>query len=270
MFQAGKNVLTAFLAVNTIFPLIQPSLVSASYSDVDGSASAEATADKQSEARHQTVSGEAVNKNNQPQLIPPYLRTVKIASFKERNEFVYTIRKEPSLIFNQDKGIYAAAANEDMREDMSDDQTVMAVSNEVITIAYVTPMQEVASASTITPDTEDYTLNSDVIFNLVNQHRISIGLQPVERNESIMQIAKERAPELFDEIFVNGNMHAGFYAKNLSYPSSEIIIYYNTEEGAVQWWLNSPIHRGIIQNASYTKAGIACSGKSCSMIFATL
>jgi uncharacterized protein YkwD len=85
-----------------------------------------------------------------------------------------------------------------------------------------------------------------------------------------MQFAVERVPELFDEIFVNGNMHAGFYNRNLPYHSTENIIYNNTEQGAFQWWLNSPIHRHAIENSSYTHTGIACGGKFCSQIFASL
>lgn len=113
-------------------------------------------------------------------------------------------------------------------------------------------------------------LQADAIFDLVNAHRTSIGLSAVQKDDRVMQVAISREPELFDEIFVNGNMHAGFYARNLPYTASEIVIYFNTEEGAVNWWLHSPVHRGIIENASYTHAGIGCAGKACSMIFASL
>jgi uncharacterized protein YkwD len=115
-------------------------------------------------------------------------------------------------------------------------------------------------------DSVNYSLNADVLFDLVNQHRSSIGKPPVQRDDRLMQVAQSRAPEIFDEIFVNRNMHAGFYARNLPYWASEIIIYYHNEEGALNWWLHSPIHRPILEG-DWTSAGIGCEGKACAMIY---
>lgn len=246
MFQAGKKVLLALYAVNTMFCLTQPSVAMAS--TVENTASNQ----PQNLLKNQIVSD---------------LQPVKIATFEETRAFMLTLRTHPEAIIETDDARYATAEPQSKAESSKASNVV--VSNEIIEVAYVTPAQTVASASTVTPDTTDYALNPDVLFNLVNQHRSAIGLSQVQKEDRVMQVAQDRAPELFDEIFVNGNMHAGFNARQLPYHSSEIIIYYNTEEGAMQWWLHSPVHKGIIQDGSYTHAGIACSGKSCTMIFAS-
>ncbi len=115
-------------------------------------------------------------------------------------------------------------------------------------------------------DTITYVLNADTLFDMVNQHRTSIGLPALQKDDRLMDIARSRAPEIFDEIFVNHNMHAGFYGRNLPYWATENIIYHHSEESALQWWLHSSVHRHAIEG-QYQFAGIGCDGKACSMIF---
>lgn len=118
-----------------------------------------------------------------------------------------------------------------------------------------------------TQESTDYNLNAEILLNLVNEHRVKIGIAPLQKDDSLMQLASGRTSQLFDEIFVNGNMHAGFRALNLSYYATENIIYNRTEQGAFNWWLSSGVHRAAIQNPQHTHTGIACSGKTCAQIF---
>lgn len=110
-------------------------------------------------------------------------------------------------------------------------------------------------------------LNAEILLSLVNEHRQKIGIPALQKDDSLMQYAASRTPQLFDEIFVNGNMHAGFHALNLPYYATENIIYNRSETGAFNWWLNSGVHRAAIQNPEHTHTGIACSGKTCAQIF---
>jgi uncharacterized protein YkwD len=65
---------------------------------------------------------------------------------------------------------------------------------------------------------------------------------------------------------MSGHMHAGMARRAFDYWVSENIIYNNTEQGAVNWWMNSPVHRSaLLGDTKY--ACVACSGNSCSMIF---
>src|SRR5690606_24878792 len=57
-------------------------------------------------------------------------------------------------------------------------------------------------------------LDAQKLFDLVNQHRVSIGLQPFSKESNLCSIAESRAPELADEIFGSKPMHAGFKARN--------------------------------------------------------
>lgn len=109
-------------------------------------------------------------------------------------------------------------------------------------------------------------LNADIVFNLINQTRTQAGLPAFQKDDRICAVAASRAPELYSEIMVTHTMHAGFYARNLPYWATENIIYMRNEQQAVNWWLNSPIHRAAIYGNS-TYSCVACSGNSCSEIF---
>lgn len=109
-------------------------------------------------------------------------------------------------------------------------------------------------------------LNGDVLFNLVNTMRTQYGLAPFQKDDRICNVALSRVPELDNEIWVSHTMHAGFYARNLPYFATENIISMRTEQEALKWWLNSPVHRAALLG-NYKYACTACSGKSCSMIF---
>ncbi len=109
-------------------------------------------------------------------------------------------------------------------------------------------------------------LNADVLFALVNAHRASIGLSSFQKDPRICELVAQRATEIQNEIFGSSYMHAGFLARNLPYFATENIIHHSTEETALRWWLNSPVHRAAIEG-EYKYACVACSGHNCSMVF---
>lgn len=264
MYQAGTFVFIATFAVGTILSLLQPLEAPASTqaslaSLSDGQSAAVVTTESASESAQLTV-----------------LTSTKIASFEEKNKFVGAIRLDTAAP-QENKATLASAKPFGKAQGEPQVQGIVLThpaAEEATDSAETQPVIQEASVA-VQPtiiaeqDQSAYALNPDKLFDLVNGHRTSIGLVAVQRDDRLMAIARERAPELFDEIFVNGNMHAGFNTREASLPyfATENMIYYNNEEGALNWWLNSAVHRGTIQNPTYTHAGIACEGKSCAMIY---
>lgn len=113
-------------------------------------------------------------------------------------------------------------------------------------------------------------LNPTKLFEMINAYRTKRNLPALQANEKVCKVAEERAPELYREIFVTYNMHAGFYARHLPYKAVENMIHFSTEEGAVSWWLRSRVHHAAIVSNNYTHTCIACKGNSCAQIFAKL
>ncbi len=130
-----------------------------------------------------------------------------------------------------------------------------------------TPTVMVQSSVAVNPD-PGAGLNPDHIFNLVNEVRAQYGLPAFAQDGEICQLASERAPELYNEIFVTGTMHAGLARRqpNIPYWVNENMIHQNTEQQAVNWWMNSPVHRSAILG-NYKYACVKCSGNSCAMLF---
>lgn len=108
-------------------------------------------------------------------------------------------------------------------------------------------------------------LNSDVIFNLINAHRVRIGLHPFEKDANLCSLAQSRGAELAGEV-ASGRLHSGLYGRNLSYWVTENMKYGGNEEQTVAWWLNSPIHRAAIEG-SYKYSCGECAGNTCAELF---
>lgn len=113
-------------------------------------------------------------------------------------------------------------------------------------------------------------LDPTKLFEMINAYRVKRKLPALIADQKVCSVTKQRAPELYGEIFITRNMHAGFYRRSLPYKAVENIIHYSTEEGAVGWWLRSPIHHAAIVSKDYTHTCIACKGNSCAQIFAKL
>lgn len=113
------------------------------------------------------------------------------------------------------------------------------------------------------------TLSADLLFNLVNDFRIKNNLPAFEKSPPLCELAASRATELPQEILVTGRLHSGFYSRNLPYFATENVIYAKSEQQALNWWLNSTIHRNtIIGNYKYSCS--ACQNQMCSQIFSSL
>lgn len=247
MLFAQKNVLASLFAASTLLISLTPS------------AHAESTANSKSQYPIQAeakVVAEPCSISDLPLTkLETYIPTAKIASYSLNSARLNDMRSLKLKVNREDKANYAV-------ERVLESTDTASVEAE--TKAPVIVQSEI---KTELDEPIEYSLNAEVLFTLINEHRVKIGIQPLVKDDKLMQIASERAPELFDEIFVNGNMHAGFYARNLPYYATENIIYNRTEIGALNWWLGSAIHRSAIQNSEHTYTGIACSGRTCSQIF---
>ncbi len=108
-------------------------------------------------------------------------------------------------------------------------------------------------------------LDSNKIFDLINQFRSSIGLTPFEKDDKVCELAQTRSTEIPAEIN-NGTLHSGLYNRNLPYWIWENAKYGSNEQGTVAWWLASPIHhQSIVGNYKYSC--VKCTGSYCSELF---
>ncbi len=130
------------------------------------------------------------------------------------------------------------------------------------------PVQQVSSeepAETEQPG-KPSSLSADAIFEMINNHRTSLSLSPFQKDDRLCTLARERGPELYDEIFVTHNIHGGFYARNLPYWITENMKYGDSETDVFKWWLSSGIHRRAIEG-NFTYSCGECYGNSCVQLF---
>lgn len=120
--------------------------------------------------------------------------------------------------------------------------------------------------STPTSQEKPSSLDANLIFNMINQHRANLGLTAFEKEEKLCAMAQERGPELYDEIFTNGNIHGGFYKRNFPWWITENMKHGASEELVFNWWLSSPIHRKAIESDFIYSCG-ECYGNSCAQLF---
>ena len=92
------------------------------------------------------------------------------------------------------------------------------------------------------------------------------GLPEFQKDEKTCQLARKRAPELYNEIWVTHTMHTGMYGRHLPYWNTENIISMQTEEQAFNWWINESVHHSAIAG-NYIYSCIACSGNECAQEF---
>lgn len=109
-------------------------------------------------------------------------------------------------------------------------------------------------------------LNADLVLQLINLHRKTKSLPAFEKNDELCKLAESRAPEIDNEIFGNGTIHAGFRAWNIPYWITENMAGYGSEAANVNWWLGSTIHRNAIEG-NYKYSCGACTERSCVQLF---
>lgn len=120
-----------------------------------------------------------------------------------------------------------------------------------------TPQPAVAPTSQMPANS----LDGDKILSLINDHRKSIGLSELQKDQRSCDLAAARAPEIMHEV-ETGTMHAGLAARNLPYWNNENIAYYNTEEQTVNWWIADTIHRRQLEG-NFKYSCVECYHNSC-------
>ncbi len=129
-----------------------------------------------------------------------------------------------------------------------------------------TPTVQEQKSETKVNSTKPASLNPEILFVLINNHRKEIGKPAFEKDSRLCSLAVERGPELYDEIFVNHNVHSGLTNRNLPYWITENMASYGSEEQVFNWWMGSTIHRRAIEGDNKYSCG-ECFGNSCAQLF---
>lgn len=117
----------------------------------------------------------------------------------------------------------------------------------------------------IQPAPQEQNLDSNKIFDLINQFRTSQNLPPFELENSVCELAQIRSTELAGELATR-TLHTGLYNRSLPYWIWENAKVGSNEEETVSWWLSSPIHRqSIVGDFKYSC--VKCTGSNCSQLF---
>jgi len=111
-----------------------------------------------------------------------------------------------------------------------------------------------ANASEISPDN---------IVKLVNEQRVSYGLNPVRANSELQTAAVEKSKDMilrnyFDHYAFGQTpwmfiLRAGY---NYTTAGENLAKGFNSSEGIVNAWMNSPAHRANILNPDYQEIGV--------------
>lgn len=111
------------------------------------------------------------------------------------------------------------------------------------------------------------------VLRLVNQHRMSIGAQPLSAFDGIQQVANLRAAEcveLFSHDRPDGRSWSSAYAEygfGYSSAAENIAMGYGSAASVMNGWLNSDGHRHNIENTGLTHLGIGQAGSTWSQNF---
>ena len=100
------------------------------------------------------------------------------------------------------------------------------------------------------------------VHQLINQHRVSIGLVELEWNETIAEQCRNHSIEMANAHTIN---HDGFndrinkIGETITWNwAGENVAYNYSAQGAVTAWLNSPGHKSNIEsNSNLTGVGVA-------------
>ena len=131
----------------------------------------------------------------------------------------------------------------------------------------------VASCSTsTTSDDASILIKEDKIFALVNEARVSNGLSPLERIDTLDALASEHSQDMAKTGILS---HDGFDTRvdsierslGSSYVGENVAMGYESAAAFVDGWLNSPGHRANIMNPSYRRTGIGYYESYATQIF---
>lgn len=116
------------------------------------------------------------------------------------------------------------------------------------------------------PSSNEPRLNSDLIFQMINDHRTKMGLTPFEKDAKLCSLAEHRRAQLHNEIFGSGYVHQGLREMNLPYWITENMAGYGSEQANFNWWLRSSLHRSAIEG-NYKYSCGACDKITCAQLF---
>jgi uncharacterized protein YkwD len=132
----------------------------------------------------------------------------------------------------------------------------------------------VLAGCTTNTNTDDATLlaKEEKIFALVNEARVSSGLSPLVRVDTLDALALEHSQDMAETGTLS---HDGFDARadtiermlDSSYVGENVAMGYESAEAFVNGWLNSPGHRANIMNPSYRRTGIGYHKSYATQIF---
>ncbi len=108
----------------------------------------------------------------------------------------------------------------------------------------------------------DHVLMEQEFMNLVNQHRISIGVRPLQLNSGLSQIASQHSLDMANHTVSFG--HDGFSlrcadARNVlgggNLCAENVAMGQSSVQSVFNAWMNSPGHRANIEQARATHTG---------------
>jgi len=114
---------------------------------------------------------------------------------------------------------------------------------------------------------------ADDILDLVNEHRMSLGLSTIERDQQYASAyAVEHTKYMIDMDRVNhdnfGIRSAALKNRGAKHVGENVAYGYTSAENVVQAWLNSPSHKDIIEG-DYTHSGFGVISNSDGNIYFT-
>lgn len=133
----------------------------------------------------------------------------------------------------------------------------------------VVPEVPTPTSEPITQETAVGTLSSEVMFELINQHRTGKGLPAYQKDDRLCALAQSRIPQLQNEMYGSGFVHQGFNAMDLDYWVTENMVAKPSEQAGLGWWLGSGLHRRAIESSEHTHSCGACSGTVCIQLFSS-
>lgn len=107
--------------------------------------------------------------------------------------------------------------------------------------------------------------NEEVLFNIINEHRTSLGLNALQFDTTAYQVAQKHNAYMINE---NRITHEYFSSRaselnekaNATRVGENIARSFPTEAGVLQAWLNSPSHKETIESDyTHTAIGITIS-----------
>jgi hypothetical protein len=103
------------------------------------------------------------------------------------------------------------------------------------------------------------------LFNLTNQERVAYGVAPLKLNAELNKSAELKAQNMFDQDYWNHVSPACIQpwywftlaGYNYTYAGENLAKDFDTSEGVMQGWMNSPGHKANILDPNYTDVGFA-------------